>query len=477
MSDEWIAPDDEPVKPRSRKPSTPRAGSARKAASRPKVVPKPEVAAPKPKAAAPRPKAVPKPEVAAAKAEVAETKPPAPKPRVAAKPKPAAPTPKPAAPKPRVAAKPEVAAPKPKPAAPKPRPAAAKPRPAAAGTQTPRARVAASAPGDVPEPVALGPEVVARRAAAASYASLLPERSDPVWQVVGPPTGAVPARPVPADERKQPVAAPSGAFPWVPVSLGVALALVVVGLVLLSSSSPGLPGAPGFPLWAVVVVVLVAGGGVAAGRAVRRRPTDGQAAGTGWWRRLADTRVIGSIIAVALLLAALTMSRTPGYSADIREIPGEVNGLIQQAVAQPEKGFPRIEIKRVGIDLLLVKGDGGTPPVKYEAFTYPHADHLLDQQGIPGNTYVYAHARTGMFWNLHDLNIGDKVVIDYGGGKTIVYTVTEIHRSVNWKDFRWLQPTADDRLTLQTCNGWKDDDPRFIVVARRQTGGSTALAR
>ena len=42
-----------------------------------------------------------------------------------------------------------------------------------------------------------------------------------------------------------------------------------------------------------------------------------------------------------------------------------------------------------------------------------------------------------------------------------------LHPNVNWKDFSWLQPTTDDRLTLQTCNGWKDDDPRFIVVARR----------
>ena len=36
-----------------------------------------------------------------------------------------------------------------------------------------------------------------------------------------------------------------------------------------------------------------------------------------------------------------------------------------------------------------------------------------------------------------------------------------------WKDLEWLQPTTDDRLTLQTCNGWRDQDPRFVVVALR----------
>ncbi|HEY8741195.1 MAG TPA: sortase, partial [Candidatus Dormibacteraeota bacterium] len=62
-------------------------------------------------------------------------------------------------------------------------------------------------------------------------------------------------------------------------------------------------------------------------------------------------------------------------------------------------------------------------------------------------------------------------------GKVNRYRVSEIHGSVNWKDFSWLQPTSDDRLTLQTCNGWKDEDPRFIVVAHRVAVSPTALAR
>jgi LPXTG-site transpeptidase (sortase) family protein len=80
-----------------------------------------------------------------------------------------------------------------------------------------------------------------------------------------------------------------------------------------------------------------------------------------------------------------------------------------------------------------------------------------------------------MFWNLHNLNIGDTIEVDYGGGKVNRYRVSELHKSVNWKDFSWLQPTSDDRLTLQTCNGWKDDDPRYIVVAHRVTDTPTAL--
>ena len=186
------------------------------------------------------------------------------------------------------------------------------------------------------------------------------------------------------------------------------------------------------------------------------------------WRWVYDIRVLATVVALALAGYGFSLIAPPGSTPDLREIPGEVNNALQGAVAQPESGYPRIKLLRVAIDLLLVKGDGKTPPVKYEAFTYPGADHLLTGSQPGGsNTYVYAHARTGMFWRLHDLHIGDVVDVDYGGGKMLHYRVSELHPNVNWKDFSWLQPTGDDRLTLQTCNGWKDDDPRFIVVARR----------
>jgi LPXTG-site transpeptidase (sortase) family protein len=320
-----------------------------------------------------------------------------------------------------------------------------------------------------------------------AFPSLLPLRGDPVWDVVGPASGAVTARPVdPGTLEAGPGPSQGKSTPWLPlagillVAVLVVGGLVLIGLTLVGALSHGnqLPGSPGFAGWPLVAIVVVAGALVWGARAYSNRgaSSDNQGRARGW-RWLTDSRVIGSALALLFLLAAVLVVNTPGYSSDIRELPGEVNGLIQQAVAQKEQGYPRIRISRVGIDLLLVKGDGKTPPVKYEAFTYPNADHLLADQGTPGNTYVYAHARTGMFWSLHDLNIGDPIEVDYGGGKVAHYRVSEIHKSVNWKDFKWLQPTSDDRLTLQTCNGWRDDDPRFIVVAHRVPDNSSALAQ
>jgi LPXTG-site transpeptidase (sortase) family protein len=273
--------------------------------------------------------------------------------------------------------------------------------------------------------------------------------------------------------------------------LAVGLAVGGIGGWLLFSQSAGtsaqaalpgnglsLPGEWVLPLALAVVVVITLGIGLVVGRARRRaaqvpaprRQPKG-------WRWVSDSRVLATVAAVALAGYGFSLIAPPNASADLREIPGEVNNSVQGAAAKPETGYPRIKISRVAIDLLLVRGDGHTPPVKYEAFTYPGADHLLSGPTTGGsNTYVYAHARNGMFWRLHDLHIGDLVEVDYGSGRMMHYRVTEIHPSVAWKDFSWLQPTSDDRLTLQTCNGWKDDDPRFIVVARR-VADTVAVAR
>ncbi|HEV3232129.1 MAG TPA: sortase [Candidatus Dormibacteraeota bacterium] len=191
------------------------------------------------------------------------------------------------------------------------------------------------------------------------------------------------------------------------------------------------------------------------------------------WGR--DTRIISVIVSSGLVIAALVYSSPdPGTassgSLSGQGLPGQVGSIVDSITgsAAVEPGYPRIRVPRVGINLLLVKGDGKTPPVRAEAFTYPTADHLLTT-AVPGggNTYIYSHARTHMFWELHDLRIGDVVEIDYGGGKVLRYRVSEIHTRVDWRDFSWTQPTTDDRVTLQTCNGWQDSDPRFVVVARR----------
>ena len=219
---------------------------------------------------------------------------------------------------------------------------------------------------------------------------------------------------------------------------------------------------------AVVVLALVAG---TIARRGRGRPAESKPAETiprRERRHVYRTRVLAAVVSLGLVGTGVNVLGPPGF----RRIPGEVSDALQGVVARPENGYPRIKVARVAIDLRLVKGDGRTPPVRYQAFTYPGADHLLSGTAGGGNSYVYAHARHDMFGRLHDLRVGDVIDVDYGGARVLHYGVAEIHPGVNWKDRSWLQPTSDDRLTLQTCNGWQDEDPRFIVVARRILGSS-----
>ncbi len=132
-----------------------------------------------------------------------------------------------------------------------------------------------------------------------------------------------------------------------------------------------------------------------------------------------------------------------------------------------------IEIPRLGIQLPLVVGDvtrdtpgpafpGGTP--ERVALVYPGSAPLAGG----GNTYVYAHARRGMFLTLWDAQVGDAVRIGSAStGLVLSYTVTRIVPRVPPSDTSWLDPSGPERLTLQTSTGPSPADPRFIVVAMR----------
>lgn len=106
--------------------------------------------------------------------------------------------------------------------------------------------------------------------------------------------------------------------------------------------------------------------------------------------------------------------------------------------------------------------------------------------GITGNALVTAHVdwldrRTGqseeaVFWNLHELQQGDRVIVHSEEDKTFTYTVKE-SVLVAFDDpdaLEYLQPTDEAILTLITCEGDFDQetrnyDQRRIVVAELQS--------
>lgn len=126
----------------------------------------------------------------------------------------------------------------------------------------------------------------------------------------------------------------------------------------------------------------------------------------------------------------------------------------------------RVKLPRLVIDLPIAEGDLERDTVRLE--TPNDLAFHLPGTAIPGdvgNSYIYAHARVGMFLSLWNVRVGDEVVIVTPDARQLRYVVKEVHPRVDPNDVSWAQPTSTERLTLQTSTGPNPGDPRFVVVA------------
>lgn len=126
----------------------------------------------------------------------------------------------------------------------------------------------------------------------------------------------------------------------------------------------------------------------------------------------------------------------------------------------------RIRILRLGIDLQIAEGDIKRDTIDQRT-PEGYAFHLpgTSLPGQNGNTYLYAHARVGMFLSLWSARAGDVVIVTAPGGVTLVYVVREVRPRVAPDDVSVAADTTDERLTLQTSTGPNPQDPRFVVIA------------
>lgn len=120
----------------------------------------------------------------------------------------------------------------------------------------------------------------------------------------------------------------------------------------------------------------------------------------------------------------------------------------------------RIRIPRLAIDLPIIEGDGIDAPLDSAAH-YPGTAW----PGGGSNIYIYAHARRGLFIGLWDARQGDEVLLDTVDGRTVTYVVDEIRPKTPWDAVELLEPTDEERLTLQTSTSYTATAPRFVVIA------------
>jgi hypothetical protein len=159
---------------------------------------------------------------------------------------------------------------------------------------------------------------------------------------------------------------------------------------------------------------------------------------------------------------------------------GQVSAVVFPAASGiPTSGPPagasveglRIAIPRLGIDLPLDVGDIGrdVPRPGYSGATPEGVALLFPGSSVPGaggNSYIYAHARVGMFLALWGARIDDVVVL-LGADRSVIrtYKIAVVVPRVDPDDAHWLEAGGPERLTLQTSTGPRPADPRLIAVA------------
>jgi LPXTG-site transpeptidase (sortase) family protein len=180
------------------------------------------------------------------------------------------------------------------------------------------------------------------------------------------------------------------------------------------------------------------------------------------------------ILGVVLLIAGLGSGAPTAPAASLALATplaiasSPVASATSSATRDPRTPIPlgyRIQIPRLGIDLAIAEGDVARD-VDQQKTPEGFAFHLpgTSVPGLGSNTYLYAHARTGMFLSLWNARAGDEVFISTPDLRALKYVITDVHR-VAPDDVSWVQATAGERLTLQTSTGPNASDPRFVAIA------------
>ncbi len=179
------------------------------------------------------------------------------------------------------------------------------------------------------------------------------------------------------------------------------------------------------------------------------------------------TRVVSAT--VTIVTTPLQVRCDVGLPQTALARPGDDGSESQALPANVDPGVPvrTLRIPRLGIRAPILEGDGAGVPLDAVAH---HPGTAWPGQG--SNTYLYGHARRGLFRDLWQARTGDLVEVELATGASVSYRVTEVRPLVEWDDLRVLAPTSTERLTLQTCLWYDLTSPRLVVIAEPVAGAS-----
>jgi sortase (surface protein transpeptidase) len=126
----------------------------------------------------------------------------------------------------------------------------------------------------------------------------------------------------------------------------------------------------------------------------------------------------------------------------------------------------RVTVPALDIDLPVVKPPSGFPYCNVAMYLT-----LFSQPGLPGVTYLFAHARTGMFLPLlthedNDSMIGMKVWVYTSDDQAFVYQIYRVRTGYPASNSLGDLKVRDGDLWLQTSEGPKNSSTKLQVVAK-----------
>ncbi len=191
--------------------------------------------------------------------------------------------------------------------------------------------------------------------------------------------------------------------------------------------------------------------------------------------------------ALALSPTTVPPPATPGEATPVGEpapaAPLRLSNLSADEALAPSRQPTRIVIPAIGVDAEVV-------PVRWEMqfvdgveqplWSIPPARqagwHVGSAPlGQPGNTVLNGHnwPQDAVFRDLYRIKPGDEVTL-YSGDIAFAYRVSEVlllpeagqPLAVRQENARYIQPSADERVTLVTCHPYGSLAYRLIVIAR-----------
>lgn len=169
----------------------------------------------------------------------------------------------------------------------------------------------------------------------------------------------------------------------------------------------------------------------------------------------------------------VTLPPTPEPS--VTPTPSVAPAGTPEATVPADRTATRVVIAALGIDLPVVRPDSDS--------AYPWCDVAmfikdLGQPGFGRATYLYAHARTGMFLPILEASkvnngaamLGMIVEVYTSDDQLFLYEITEVRR--HQLDLDDAVAATTEQVWLQTSEGPKGTRPKTQVVARFLSSGA-----